>query len=88
MGIKQFDKFCEVSQRARQSVHFIYDDGIDVAGLDISQKPLKVWTFQSRSRYAAVIVMVCNQPPTFVCLALDISFASLSLGIERIELKI
>src|SRR5271156_2797749 len=75
----------KVSQRSRQPVDLIYNDGIDSSGSNVLKQAFEGGPLHVSTGVTAVIVFRCNRLPAFVPLAENIGFASLALGMERIE---
>jgi hypothetical protein len=88
LGIEGFDQPREVGERTGQPVYLIDDDHIDPAGSYFLEKPGKRGAVHRSSRIAAVVIAVSEQGPALVELALDVGFASFSLGIEAVEVLI
>src|SRR5882762_6207496 len=84
--IEDLDNLCEVGERTGQPVDLVADDDIDPPLLDVGQKLLKGRAVDRRARQPAIVVSLWEAGPAFVALALDIGFASLALGMQRIEL--
>src|SRR5205807_7159845 len=61
------------------------DDDIDAARLDIGEELLQGRAVQRRARQPAIVISLREAGPAFVTLALDEGFASLALGMQRIE---
>jgi hypothetical protein len=85
MLVEQLDQLGEVGERARQSIDLIDQDDIDLAVPDVVEQPLQRWAVQGRAREAAVIIVVGNEPPTFMGLALYLGLTGFSLRIQRVE---
>jgi hypothetical protein len=77
---------CEIGERPRQPVDLIDNDNLNLAGLDVLQKPLESRPFHRPAGQASVIVHVRKRDPSGVPLAHDVGLARLPLGVERIEL--
>jgi hypothetical protein len=86
--IKEFDQLGEIAKEAGQAVDLIDHNDGNLAGPDIGQKFLQGRAVQRGSGEAAIIVALGNQASALMRLALDIGFASLTLGIERVELEV
>ena len=61
---------------------------VDLAGPDIGQEMLQGRAVEGGAREAAIVIVIRDEPPAFVRLALDIGLAGFPLGIERVELEI
>ena len=88
MLIEQLDQLGEVGERAGEPVDLVDHDGVDLAGPDIGQQFLQGRAVERGAREAAVVVVVGNQAPALMRLALDVGLAGLALGIERVEFEI
>jgi hypothetical protein len=86
LRIEDLDDLGEVGQRAGQPVDLVADDDVDSARLDIGEKLLQGRAVHGRARQPAVVISLCQRDPAFVALALDVGFASLALGMQRVEL--
>ena len=73
-----------VSER-RQPVDLVADDGVDPAGLDISDQPLQRRALQRAAAVPAIVVAVVEGEPAFMALAVDVGSAGLALGVEAVE---
>src|SRR5215216_8079450 len=72
-------------KRAGQPVDLVHHHEIDPTGLNIGQQGLERRPLQRGPGEAAVIIMIWDEPPALLRLALDIGLAGLALGIERVE---
>ena len=88
MLIEQLDQLGEVGKRARQSIDLIDQDDVDLAVPDVVEQPLQGRTVQGCAGEPAVVIMVGDEPPAFMGLALYIGLAGFPLRIERVELKV
>src|SRR6266542_6699656 len=88
MLIEQLDQLGEVRKRAGEPVDLVDHHDGDLSGPDIREQGLQGRTVQGGAREAAIIVVVGNEPPAFMGLALDVGLAGLALGVERVELKV
>jgi len=85
MGVEDVDDLGKICERPRQSVDFIDNDDLNLAGLDVFQKPLEGRPLHRPAGQAAVVVDVRKRDPSGMTLAHDIGLASLPLGVERVE---
>ena len=76
----------EIQQRTAQSVHFVHDDAIDLAGRDVGQQTLEGWSVHVPTGETTIVVVLGQALPSFVLLAGDVRLARLPLGVEGIEL--
>src|SRR5580704_3544911 len=83
--VKGFHNLGEVRQAARETIYLIYDDNVDLIGLDIFQQLLQSWSLQGSAGVSAVVITSRQCPPAFVSLAENEGLAGFSLGIERVE---
>src|ERR1700730_7142941 len=88
MFVEEFDELCKVGKRPCQPVDLVNDDDIDLAGPDLVQKGLQGRAVQRGAGEPTVVEPFGGALPAFVGLALDISVAGFSLGIERVESEI
>src|SRR5216684_3241851 len=58
------------------------------AGSDISQKLLQGRAVEGGARESAIVVVVGDEPPALMGLALDVGLAGLALGVERVEFEV
>src|SRR5918996_5457981 len=75
----------KVRQRPGQSIDFIADDRVDLAGLNVAEQPLQRGAIEVAAREAAIVEVVVDSKPAFAPLALDVGEAGLTLRIQRIE---
>jgi hypothetical protein len=85
MRVEQFDQFGEVGKRSRQPVDLIHDDDVDLVSPDIVQQLLERRPLHRPAREAAVVIAFADELPSFMGLTRDISFGSLPLVVERVE---
>src|SRR5258706_2171299 len=88
MPVEQFDKLGEVREGAGQPVDLVDDHNIYLACLQVEKQRLQGGTIEGGTRQATVVIMIGNQAPALMSLALDIGLARFPLGIERIELQV
>ena len=86
--VEQLDQLGEVGERAGEAVDLIDHHDGDLAGPDIGQEVLQGRAVEGGAREAAVVVVVGNEPPALMRLALDIGLAGFALGIERVEFEV
>jgi len=72
----------EIQKRPAQAIHLIYNDAIDVVGVDIFEQLLESRAVEISAGKAAVIIMSGDQGPAQMLLAFDIRFAGLTLGVQ------
>src|SRR5262245_16005072 len=70
----------------RVSRSTLYDNYLNLAGLDIGEKPLQSRPLHRAARQASIVVHFRERNPSGMTLACDIGLASLPLRIERVEL--
>ena len=70
--VEQLDQFGEVGERAGQPIDLIDDDYVDPSGLKVGQKLLQRWPVHRPAGIAAVVVMIPDQSPALMRLALDV----------------
>src|ERR1700730_13178215 len=83
--VKQLDQLGEIGERAGQAIDLIDHHDGDLAGSDIGKEVLQGLAVERGAGEAAVVVVIGDEPPAFMRLALDVGFAGLPLGIERVE---
>ncbi len=88
MLVEQLDQLGEVGQRPGQPVDLVDHDDVDLAGPDLGEQRLQGRAVERGAREGAIVIVVGDQPPALVRLALDIGLAGLPLGIERVELQV
>jgi hypothetical protein len=81
--VEQLDQLGEIGERAGQAIDLIDHHDGDFAGPDIGQEVLQA--VEGGAGEATVVVVIGNEPPAFMRLALDIGLAGFPLGIERVE---
>ena len=86
--VEQLDQLGEIGQRAGEPVDLVDHHDVDLAGPDIGQELLQGRAVERGAREAAIVVVVGNEPPALMRLALDIGLAGLALGVERVELEV
>ena len=85
MGVENVDDLGEISERTRQPVDLVDNDDLNLAGLDVLQKPLQRRPLHRPAGQASVVIHVGKRDPSGMTLAHDIGLACLPLGIERVE---
>ena len=85
MRIEDVDDLGEIGKRPGQPVDLVDNDDLNLAGLDVLQKPLEGRPLHRPAGQAAVVVHVAKRDPAGMTLAHDIGLARLPLGVERIE---
>ena len=88
MGIEQLDQLGEIGERTGQAVDLVHHHDLDLAGPHLGEQRLQCRPIERGAGEAAVSEAVGQKPPALAGLAADISFASLSLSIERGEGKV
>ena len=83
--LKTINQFGEVSERASQPVDLIDYDQINYASFNVIKKKLQGRALQGASGFATIVISLCDQLPTFMLLACDVSGTGLKLCIKRIE---
>ena len=84
-AIEDLDHACEVGQGPGQAVNLVDDDDVDLAGLDVAEKPLERRALHGCAGEAAIVVAGRDRSPTFTGLALHIRRAGFALRIEGVE---
>src|SRR5215208_6672961 len=87
-GRAPLDQLGEIRKRARQPVDLVHHHEVDPASPNIAQQGLERRPFQRGPGEAAIIIMIWDEPPALLRLALDIGLTGLALGIERVERKV
>src|SRR3984893_18586405 len=85
MGVEDVDDLGKICERSRQSVDLVDNDGLNLAGLDVLQKPLERRPLHRPAGKAPIVIHVGKRDPSGMTLAYDIGLARLPLSIERIE---
>lgn len=80
--IKDLHHSRKVAQRAAQPIDLVHDHHIDASPVDVIEQLLETRPFHRAARETAVVVLLFNQLPALVFLALDVIDARLSLGVE------
>src|SRR5215211_5200659 len=86
--LEQLDQLGEIGERARQPVDLVHHHEVDPAGPNIAQQGLERRPFQRGPGEAAVIIVIWDEPPALLRLAVDVSLTGPALGIERVERKV
>jgi hypothetical protein len=77
--IEKLDQFREVGKRARQSVDLVYQDNVDLAGANVVEQSLQGRAVQGCAGQTAIVIMVGDEPPAFMGLALYIGVCTENL---------
>ena len=85
MGVEDLDHLGKICERTGETIDFVDDHGVDSAGADIGQKPLKTRSVHRPAGNAAVIIGCLDEPPAFALLTADEGFAGLALGMQGVE---
>ena len=85
VGVEDVDDLGEIGERPGQPVDLVDNDDLNLAGLDVLQKPLEGRPLHRPAGQAAVVVHVGKRDPSGMTLAHDVGLARLALGVERIE---
>ncbi len=88
MLVEQLDQLGEVGERAGEPVDLVDHHDGDLASPDISQKLLQGGAVEGGARESAIVVVVGDEPPALMGLALDVGLAGLPLGVERVEFEV
>ena len=83
--LEQLDQLGKIRQRAGQPVDLVNQHDVDLARANIGQQLLQRRPFKRGAGEGAIVIMVGDEPPAFVRLALDIGLTGLALGVERVE---
>jgi hypothetical protein len=70
---------------APKLIDLVDNDDLNLAGLDVLQKPLERRSLHRTAGQASVVVHVRKHDPSGMTLAHDVGLARLPLGVERIE---
>src|ERR1700682_6049483 len=70
-------------QRTRQSIDLVDNDGLNLAGLDVLQKPLEGRPLHRPAGQAAIVVHVAKRDPAGLTLAHDVGLTRLPLWASR-----
>ena len=79
------DQLGEVGERTGQPIDLIDDDHVDPSGLNIGQQFLQRRPVHRPAGIAAVVVVIPDQSPALMRLALDVGLGGLPLGVEGVE---
>ena len=85
MGVEDVDDLGKICERPRQSVDLVHNDDLNLAGLDVLQKPLEGRPLHRPAGKAPIVIHVGKCDPSGMTLAHDVGLARLPLSIERIE---
>ena len=77
MGVKQLHELGEVGERPRQAIDLVDDHNVDPALSDVGEQLLQAGSVQAA---AGVVIMISDQSPAFVGLALDVGLRGLPLS--------
>ena len=86
MGVECLDQLGEVGERAGQPINLIDDDHVDPSRLHVNEQLLQRRPIHRPAGEAAVVVVIPDQSPALVRLALDVGLTRLPLGVEGIEI--
>lgn len=75
----------KIHQRARQAIHLIDDDAIDLARLDVLHQPLHGRAIEVAPGEPAIVISIRQTDPPLALLAGDVGLGAFPLGVERIE---
>jgi hypothetical protein len=84
-GIKGLNNLCKIRQAASETIYLVYDDDVDLVGLDVLQQTLQCRSLHRSAGVSTVIVASGQYSPAFMPLAEDEGLAGFSLCIERVE---
>src|ERR1017187_422018 len=84
-GIEGFDDLGKIGQAASEPIHFINNDDVELAGLNVFEQPFQGWSLHASAGVSAVVVTGWQSAPAFLSLAHDEGLASFPLGVEGIE---
>jgi hypothetical protein len=85
MGIQHINNLGEIGERPGEAVDLIDNDDLNLAGLDVLQKPLEGRPLHGPAGQASVVIHIGKRDPSGMTLAHDVGLARLPLGVERIE---
>jgi hypothetical protein len=85
VAVQRLDDSREVCKGAGQPVDLVHDDDVDPTSCHFRQQALQRRPLHAAARKAAIIVAGLHKPPALVCLALDVGFAGLALGMQGVE---
>jgi hypothetical protein len=86
MGVEDVNDLGEIGERAGEAIDLVDDNDLNLAGPDVRQQPLQGRALHRAAGEAAVVIQVGKRNPPGMALTDDIGFASLPLGVERVEL--
>ena len=72
MGIECLDQLGEVGERAGQPIDLIDDDHVDPSRLHVGEQLLQRRPIHRPAGEAAVVIVIPDQPPALMRLALDV----------------
>ena len=82
MSVELLHDLREVEQRAAEPVHFVHNDAVELAGLDVRQQPLQRRAIYVSTGEPAVVVAIRQADPALVLLTRDVRLAGLALRVE------
>ena len=85
MGIEALDQLGEVGERAGETIDLVDDDDLHPALSHFGQKLLQGRTIERGAGEPAIVIVLGQQAPALMGLALHIGLAGFALGIERVE---
>src|ERR1700689_1820427 len=88
MLVKKLDQLCKIGQRSGEAIDLVDHNDVDLAGPDLGQEELQGGPAEGGSAERAIVIMVRNEPPPLVRLALDVGLAGFALGVQRVELQV
>jgi hypothetical protein len=72
MHVEDLDQFGEVGEGARQPIDLIDDDHVDPSGLNVGKQFMQRRPVHRPAGIAAVVVVIPDQSPALMGLALDV----------------
>src|SRR5262249_46943472 len=78
----------EIEKRAAEPVHFVDDNAVDLAGLDVDEQSPECGPVHVGAGEAAVVVVLGQADPAFVLLAGDVGGGRLVLRVQAVEILV
>ncbi len=86
MGVKQLHELGEVGERPGQSIDLVDDHNVDPPLPDVGEQLLQAGSVQAAAGEAAIVIMISDQFPPLMGLALDVGLRGLALSVKGIKL--
>ena len=88
VGVEQLHELGEVGERSGQAIDLVDDDNVDLAAPGCRRAASAGRAVQDAAGEAAVVIMISDQFPALMGLALDVGLRGLPLGVERVEVEV